>query len=91
MTTEAKKHPGIDAKFGEVTATEATFHEGEPVFVLRGQDANAIRTIARYRNDLAGKESLSTADKTRLAELDRVINTFSEWAVANPKLVKEAS
>lgn len=85
-----KNAGGLDAKYGQVTIEQGTpFLPGEPVLVLRGKDAAAIRAIARYRQDLATVEDETKRPSAEfLAGLDKVISTFSEWQVANAEHVR---
>lgn len=78
-------HHGVSKKFGKVTVTKGNLHEDEPIFILRASDTAAIRAIARYRNDIESADGLAP---TYVAGIDEVIADFSQWAVANPDLVK---
>ena len=89
-STPAKTEPkgAVSSKYGAVTPERGSFHPGEPVFLLRAADNQAIRLISRYRNDLASIEGKDAPGPDEIQALDRLISHFSEWAVANPSLVK---
>jgi hypothetical protein len=73
----------IDAKYGKVVTEKGEFHEGEPVFILRGQDLLALAAIDEYGGvcDEAGVED------DHLIAVAEVYNSFVDWQSANPNLV----
>lgn len=77
--------PGIDLKFGEVTTTEKTFHENEPVFIIRGQDPLATQIIHHYRDAAIRKG----CDREHIDAVSRAIEEFHKWQNENSDLVKE--
>ena len=52
--------------------------DDEPVFLLRGQDVNAIRTLIFYRNLLGGGEE-SADMKFMIDSLESHITAFRNW------------
>lgn len=62
--------------FDEATAA------GEPVFVVRGQDAAAVGVIGYY--------ATRTRDPAMAEALDEVLSEFIAWQDANPGRVKRA-
>jgi hypothetical protein len=85
-----------DMKYGTVTVdgdgTDAdpekakAFNEsGEPVFIIRAQDALAVPAIARYQS-LAIEAELPMEF---INSLNEVIATFAEWQTDNAEAVKK--
>lgn len=87
---EAPKPTGaVSSKYGAVTTERGTFHPGEPVFIIRAQDATAIRNVANYLHDLQSIEDPKKArDPEMLKAIQDDISAFSKWAADNPNLVK---
>lgn len=78
-----------DAKYGQVTVENppqsALDDVEEPVFILRGQDALALRVLARYKNAAIQAE----LPDEFLVALDEVTNTFAKFQNANLDRVKK--
>jgi hypothetical protein len=72
------------ASTGTVTERQQLLHDGEPFFLLRGQDAHALATLYAYAGAMvaAGRSELHTPLHDGLARW------FVDWQNANPSLVK---
>lgn len=73
-----------DGKFGTVITERGAFHPGEPLFILRAQDAAAPAAIAHY--GALCERAGSPEEHTR--SLADVVIRFVEWGNAHPDLVK---
>jgi len=80
----AAKPAAISGKYGRVTTERGTFHDGEPVFILRASDKGALAALSRYRNNVEE----SNAPREFLDSLDKLILDFTEWRVSNKDKVK---
>jgi homoaconitase/3-isopropylmalate dehydratase large subunit len=76
--------PGVDAKYGEVFLSNKSVNPGEPVFVLRAQDAYSVEMLQVY---------LSACRNARLSDehIAAVVNSgqaFNRWRHEHRALVK---
>lgn len=75
---------GHDGKYGRVTTERKDIPDGEPVIVLRAQDALAVEAIDYYRRrcdeEGAGDQHLMAIDRTAMA--------FEAWQREHPDQVK---
>lgn len=82
-----------DAKYGVVTvenpADSMLDDVVEPVFVLRGQDALALGTLARYLNSASTVEDRERRPSAEFIELlSEVIDSFADFAAVHADRVK---
>lgn len=73
-----------DSRFGKVTSSKVKFHEGEPVFLIRGTDPLAAKTMISY----ARQAEQDGAAKAAVDEVFDHAMTIAEWQRHNPELVK---
>lgn len=72
----------IEQKYGRVTVERGTIGEGEPVFVIRAQDALACPAVSAYYHLCVGKGAGAV-------HLSGVEAACADWQEANPGRVKE--
>lgn len=79
-----------DMKYGKVTTERKEFPEGEPLFVLRGQDQLAQKALAAYaqalekeaRRRAKANDSEGESKYLRMVEdVARVAEAFEKWPV----------
>jgi len=75
---------GTEGKYGTITTERGDIPDGEPVFLLRAQDSQAVRTIEAYLRFCSQVNS----PPAHLEALDQVIGTFVAWQSAHPGRVK---
>lgn len=76
---------GKEGKYGDVTSSTKEFHEGEPVFILRGQDAVAPKAIMAY----AQLCQAQGCDDGHVNQVMLVAQKMRSWQSGNPGLVKD--
>lgn len=79
--------PAFSGKYGAITTEKKQFHPGEPLFLIRATDPDAVGIVmecaARYQLRGSPPEQVSAT----LAAAERV----EKWQAANPDLVKKAA
>jgi hypothetical protein len=73
-----------DSRFGSITSSKVKFHNGEPVFLIRGTDPLAAKTMINY----ARQAERDGADKGVVDEIFDHAMTIAEWQRHNSDLVK---
>lgn len=76
-----------DEKYGTVLVDEnghTPFGDDEPIFILRGRDINALKTLDAYA-DICNE---SGSPPTHFAAILNVRQRFSDWQASNPELTK---
>lgn len=76
--------PAIDHKYGAITAEKKEFHDGEPVFVLRGGDALAPLAILDY----ARRCSAAGCDREHYEDVVKCSEEMRAWQEKNQDKVK---
>lgn len=75
---------GTEAKYGKITTERGTIPDGEPVFLLRAQDALMCPTLSAYHSacEKAG------APQQHLEGIERAYTQAADWQESHPELVK---
>lgn len=71
-------------RYGRITASKATFRDGEPVFLIRGTDPYATHTIIDY----ARRSEREGAERAVVDEAFDHAMRVAEWQRQNPELVR---
>jgi hypothetical protein len=89
-----------EGKYGSLLSVAAKLKDGEPYFLLRGQDALAASAIDAYANLLEGAavtlekegdtDALRRAEELRqgAADVNEFANNLRKWQVDNEHIVK---
>lgn len=80
----AKGKAAESDKYGTISATKKEFHEGEPVFLIRGTDPFATSAIIEY----ARRCEREGATRELVDEAFDHAMRLAEWQRMNPELVK---
>lgn len=73
----------VDSKFGEVTVERGEFHEDEPVFLFRAQDA----TLPGVLTDFAHRAEAAGSPPSFIAEILNAEQRVRDWQDANQEKV----
>jgi hypothetical protein len=75
----------VEGKYGVITARRKAFHPGEPVFIIRATDRNAVAAVIDYASACANDGCDALHVKAAVDHAYRI----REWQENNPTLVKK--
>ena len=79
--------PATSGKYGAITAEKKQFHHGEPLFLIRATDPDAVEILTHAAACYAMRGSPPEQVTATMAAADRI----QAWQAANPDRVKKAA